>query len=245
MQPAARAFFGVDAADLTLTQAALLAGLVQSPSDDDPFINPEGATIRRNQVLDPDGRRRATSRRWRRPRPRPRPLGLAPAPAPRRGCVEASVGAYVCDFVQKYLTPRLGVSQYELEHGGYVIQTTLDPELQRSGDAAVLATLPLGDTRAATFSAVEPGTGHLLALSVNRIFGYDRNDPTQESFNLNAAPSRGAGSTYKVFVAAAALARGYSSEYTLRTSDPYYSTVYEEDDEDGKYDVRNCQPLGI
>ena len=52
IQPAARAFFGVDASALTLTQAALLAGLVQSPSDDDPFTNPEGATIRRNQVLD-------------------------------------------------------------------------------------------------------------------------------------------------------------------------------------------------
>ena len=97
--------------------------------------------------------------------------------------------------MQEYLTERLGLSQDELDHGGYIIQTTLDPELQRAGDAAVVATLPLGDTRAATFSAVEPGTGHLLALSVNRIFGYDRNDPTQESFNLNVAPSRGAGST--------------------------------------------------
>ena len=51
VQPAARAFFGVDAAALTLTQAALLAGLVHSPADDDPFTNPEGATVRRNQVL--------------------------------------------------------------------------------------------------------------------------------------------------------------------------------------------------
>src|SRR3712207_8003396 len=46
------------------------------------------------------------------------------------------------------------------------------------------------------------------------IFGYDQNDPNQESYNLNVAPSRGAGSTFKVFVAAAALARGYSSTYT-------------------------------
>ena len=228
VQPASRAFFGVDAADLTLTQAALLAGLVQSPSDDDPFTNPEGATVRRNQVLTRMAAQGYISQ-VEAAEAKAAPLGLAPRPAPRRGCVEASVGAYVCDFVQQYLTPRLGVSQYELDHNGYVIQTTLDPDLQRSGDAAVLATLPLGDTRAATFSAVEPGTGHLLALSVNRIFGYDRNDPTQESFNLNVAPSRGAGSTYKVFVAAAALARGYSSEYTLRTSDPYYSTVYEAD----------------
>ncbi|HEX2073053.1 MAG TPA: biosynthetic peptidoglycan transglycosylase, partial [Geodermatophilus sp.] len=51
VQPAARAFFGVDASALTLTQAALLAGLVQSPANDDPFTAPEAATARRNEVL--------------------------------------------------------------------------------------------------------------------------------------------------------------------------------------------------
>ena len=219
IQPAARAFFGVDASALTLTQAALLAGIVQSPRDDNPFVNPEAATIRRNQVLD-----RMAEQGYITPAQEVEaaaaPLGLAPAPAPRRGCAEASVGAYVCDFVQKYVTQRLEISQQELEHGGYVIQTTLDPELQRAGDSAVVNTLALGDTRAATFTAVQPGTGHLLAMSVNRIFGYDPNDPTQESFNLNEAANRGAGSTYKVFVAAAALARGYSTEYTLPRAEP-------------------------
>jgi membrane peptidoglycan carboxypeptidase len=166
------------------------------------------------------------------------PLGLSPAPAPRRGCVQASVGPYVCDFVQKYVTQTLGISQQELDTGGLVIQTTLDPELQRSGDAAVLNTLPLEDERVATFNAVEPGTGHLLALSVNRIFGYDVNDSTQESYNLNVAPSRGAGSTYKVFVAAAALARGYSTQYTLNAPSPYRSRVYKEDG--GPYTVENA-----
>ena len=237
VQPAARAFFGVDASALTLTQAALLAGLVQSPSEDDPFTNPEGATIRRNQVLTrmgtqgyitPEEQAAAVAA----------PLGLAPAPAPRRGCVEASVGPYVCDFVQKYLIQTLGLTQEQLDHGGYTIQTTLDPELQRSGDAAVLDTLPLEDDRAATFSAVEPGTGHLLALSVNRLFGYDLNDPRQESYNLNAAASRGAGSTYKVFVAAAALARGYSTQYTLTAPSPYVSRVYRE--AGGPYRVENA-----
>ncbi|MGY1801707.1 transglycosylase domain-containing protein [Blastococcus sp. SYSU D00922] len=237
VQPAARAYFGVDASALTLPQAALLAGLVQSPSDDDPLVNPEGATIRRNQVLD-----RMAEQGYITPEQEAEaalaPLGLAPAPAPRRGCVEASVGPYVCDFVQKYVTQTLGISQLELETGGYVIQTTLDPELQRSGDAAVLNTLPLEDERVATFSAVEPGTGHLLALSVNRIFGYDVNDPTQESYNLNVAPSRGAGSTYKVFVAAAALARGFSNQYTLTAPSPYRSRVYRE--EGGPYTVENA-----
>jgi membrane peptidoglycan carboxypeptidase len=94
------------------------------------------------------------------------------------------------------------------------------------------------------FTAVEPGTGHLLAMSVNRTFGYDRNDPTQESFNLNVAPSQGSGSTYKVFVAAAALARGYSSYYTLTAPEPYVSRVYsgpcQGRDTDGRYCVRNA-----
>jgi membrane peptidoglycan carboxypeptidase len=237
VQPAAQAYFGVDAAALTLNQAALLAGLVQSPSHDDPFVNPEAATIRRNQVLD-----RMAEQGYITPAQEAEaalaPLGLAPAPAPRRGCVEASVGPYVCDFVQRYVTQTLGISQHELETGGLVIQTTLDPELQRSGDAAVLNTLALEDSRVATFSAVAPGTGHLLALSMNRTFGYDLGDRTQESYNLMVEPSRGAGSTYKVFVAAAALARGYSTQYTLTAPSPYYSRVYKKDG--GPYPVRNA-----
>ena len=86
IQPAARAFFGVDASALTLTQAALLAGLVQSPADDDPFTNPEarpsGATR-----CSPGWPRRATSRRRRRPRRRPPCSASRP---PRRRAAAAS-----------------------------------------------------------------------------------------------------------------------------------------------------------
>jgi membrane peptidoglycan carboxypeptidase len=228
IQPAARLYFGVDATALTLPQAAMLTGLVQSPSRDDPFLNPERATFRRNQVLT-----RMAAQGYITPEQsaeaQAAPLGLTPEPAPRRGCAEASIGAYVCDFVQKYVTQELGLTPEDLARGGYTIRTTLDVELQRAGDAAVLETLPLEDTRAATFTAVEPGTGHLLAMSVNRVFGYDVADPTQESFNLNAAASAGAGSTYKVFVAAAALARGYSTTYTLDAPSPYRSRVFRAD----------------
>jgi membrane peptidoglycan carboxypeptidase len=237
VQPAAQAFFGIDAAALSLPQAALLAGLAQSPTADDPFTNPEAATERRNEVLSRMAEQgfvtveQATEAQA-------APLDLAPAPAPRRGCVEASVGPFVCDFVQRYLIQELGLTQEDLENNGYVIKTTLDVELQRAGDAAVLDTLSMGNSLAGTFTAVEPGTGHLLAMSVNRVFGYDKDDPAQESFNLNVAPSKGSGSPYKVFTAAAALARGYSSYYTLTTSDPYASRVYR--DGSGRYDVENA-----
>jgi membrane peptidoglycan carboxypeptidase len=239
IQAAARAFFGVDAADLTLPQAALLAGVIQSPSDHDPFTEPDSATARRNLVLD-----RMAAEGYVTPAEaaaaQAAPLGLDPGPAPRRGCVQALVGAYVCDFVQQYLTQDLGISQDELDSGGYTIRTTLDVALQKSGDRAVLQTLDMGQSLAGMFTAVEPGTGHLLAMSINRRFGVDRSDPAQESYNLFRHPARGAGSTYKVFVAAAALARGYSTGYTLTTSDPYTSRVYAGECPGGTYCVRNA-----
>src|SRR3954464_3979236 len=87
VQAAARAFFGVDAKALTLPQAALLSGLVQSPTHDDPFTDPERATNRRNLVL---SRRAAQGyiSQTQAAEAQAAPLGLAPAPAPRRGCVQ-------------------------------------------------------------------------------------------------------------------------------------------------------------
>ncbi|MCO7218233.1 transglycosylase domain-containing protein [Klenkia sp. PcliD-1-E] len=237
VQAAARIYFSVDAVDLTLPQAAMLAGLAQSPTNDDPTVNPDAATTRRNQVLDRMAAQGMVTSADA-AAAQAAPLGLVLGAAPPRGCVQASVGAFVCDFVQRYLTQTLGISQEQLEHDGLTIQTTLDPDLQRAGDAAVLQTLPMGDSLAGMFTAVQPGTGHLLAMSVNRVFGYDQTDPAQESYNLNVAASQGSGSTYKVFTAAAALARQYSQYYTLTTSDPYVSRVYRDGSE--PYDVENA-----
>ena len=146
VQPAARAFFGVDASALTLTQAALLAGLVQSPSDDDPFTDPEGATVRRNQVLT-----RMAAQGYITPAERDAaiaaPLGLAPGPGPAAGLrrgqrrpLRLRLRAAVPDPEPR---PDPGAARPRRPD----IQTTLDPELQRSGDAAVLNTLPLEDSR--------------------------------------------------------------------------------------------------
>jgi membrane peptidoglycan carboxypeptidase len=225
VQAAAQRYFSVNAADLTLAQAAMLAGLVQTPSSDDPITNPEGAFERRNQVLSrmhalghvTDQELAEIS---------VQPVAVAPSEPPPNGCVDALIGGFFCDFLQRHLTQTLGISQERLENGGLTIRTTLRPDIQLSGDRAVLAHRPLGDPIAAMFTAVEPGTGHVLAMSVNRRFGYDVNDPAQESVNLNLAASQGAGSTYKVFVAASALERGFPAWHTLTTSDPYVSRVY-------------------
>ncbi|WNV75311.1 transglycosylase domain-containing protein [Geodermatophilus sp. DSM 44513] len=225
VQAAAQAYFGVDAADLDLPQAAMLAGLVQTPAADNPLADPERARERRNVVLarmhaqglvtDAQLAEVAAT-----------PVQTAPAPAPPNGCAGAVLGGFFCDFLQRHLIGTLGVTQEQLETGGLTIRTTLRADLQRSADAAVLATQPMGDPVAAVFTAVEPGTGAVLAMSANRVFGHDVDDPAQESVNLNVVASKGSGSTYKVFVATAALERGLPPTHTITAPEPYTSRVY-------------------
>jgi membrane peptidoglycan carboxypeptidase len=225
IQAAAQRYFSIDAADLTLAQAAMLAGLVQTPSNDDPLTNPDAALERRNQVLQRMhdlGHLGAEELA----EIAARPMAVAPSEPPPNGCVDAVIGGFFCDFLQRHLTQTLGIPLERLEDGGLTIRTTLRPDLQASADRAVVTQLAVGDPLAAMFTAVEPGTGRVLAMSVNRRFGYDVADPAQESVNLNVAASQGAGSTYKVFVAAAALERGIPPSNTITTSDPYVSRVY-------------------
>jgi membrane peptidoglycan carboxypeptidase len=207
---------------------------VQRPGLDDPIANPENATLRRNQVLQrmfdlghiTEQELADIS---------PHPVQVQPGVPPPNGCIDAALGGFFCAYVLDYLTGTLGLTSDEIDNGGLTISTTLRPDMQTAGDQAVLNTLPMGDELAAMYTAVEPGTGHLLAMSVNRRYGCA--EPDCESVILNAAYSQGAGSTYKTFVAAAALERGFSQYYTLTTSNPYVSRVYK----DGRrpYDVEN------
>ncbi|MPQ98043.1 penicillin-binding protein [Modestobacter sp. I12A-02628] len=225
IQAAARTYFSVDAKDLTLAQASVLAGLVQSPGQDDPLVNPEKATERRNQVLArmhtlghiTDQELADVSAA---------PIPVAEGPKPPNGCANAALGAYFCDYLQTYLVQNLGITKTQLENSGWTIQTTIDPQLQTLGDAAVLETVPMsgGNDLAGVFTAVEPGTGHVKAMSVNRRYGCTEYEC--ESVNLNVVPTAGAGSTFKVFVAAAALIEGFGSNYTITTSSPYTSKVF-------------------
>jgi membrane peptidoglycan carboxypeptidase len=225
VQAAAQTYFSTDAADLTLPQAAVLAGLVQSPSADDPLRHPDAAATRRNEVLtrmhdlghlsaaDLTSLTAA-------------PVAVQPGPRSTEGCQGATVGGFFCNYLQHYLTDTLTISQQQLEHGGLTIQTTLNPDIQRAGDQAVLQTLSESDPRAGIYTVVEPGTGKVLAMSVNRRFGCS--DPDCTSVNLNASAAAGSGSTYKLFTATAALESGYALDFTQTTSDPYVSRVYKQ-----------------
>ncbi|GHE11984.1 penicillin-binding protein [Klenkia taihuensis] len=224
IQAAAQRYFSVNAVDLDLAQASVLAGLVQSPTNDDPLANPENAQARRDTVLTrmhqlghiTDQELADTLAQ---------PVATAEGQPPARNCTDASLGGFFCAYLQTHLLG-LGMTQQQIDNGGYTIQTTLRPDMQAAGDQAVLNTLPMGDSLAGIYTAVEPGTGHVLAMSVNRQYCSDAANPACESVVLNTASSQGSGSTYKVFTAAAALEQGYSQYYTLTTGNSYTSRVF-------------------
>src|SRR3712207_2159349 len=128
IQAAAQKYFSVNAADLTLPQAAMLAGLVQSPTNDDPLANPENAVVRRDQALlrmhslghisdqelaELQGQ----------------PVAVAEGQDPPNGCIDAALGGFFCAYVMQHLSA-LGLTPQQIDDGGYTIQTTLQPIMQ-------------------------------------------------------------------------------------------------------------------
>ncbi|MGY4709797.1 transglycosylase/D,D-transpeptidase PonA2 [Mycolicibacterium sp. CBM1] len=210
IQDAAQTYFGVDASQLNWQQAALLAGLVQSTSALNPYTNPDGALARRNLVLDtmidnlPDKADELRAAKQ-------EPLGILPQPNELpRGCIAAGDRAFFCDYVQEYLA-RAGISKEQLAKGGYLIKTTLDPDVQNSVKQAV-DSLAAPDIQgiASVMSVVMPGkSAHpVTAMVSNRTYGLDSalgETMQPQPFSL---VGDGAGSIFKIFTTAAALDMG-------------------------------------
>ena len=210
IQDAAQTYFGINASELNWQQAALLAGLVQSTSTLNPYANPDGALARRNLVLDTmidnlpehaDELRAAKAE----------PLGILPQPNELpRGCIAAGDRAFFCDYVLDYLA-RAGISKEQVAKGGYMIKTTLDPDVQIPVKSAIdgIASPDL-DGVASVMSVIKPGkdSHRVLAMASNRTYGLntDAGETMQpQPFSL---VGDGAGSIFKIFTTAAALDMG-------------------------------------
>jgi membrane peptidoglycan carboxypeptidase len=210
IQDAAQTYFGVNASDLNWQQAALLAGLVQSTSTLNPYTNPDGALARRNVVLDtmidnlPEhaGELRAAKEL---------PLGILPQPNELpRGCIAAGDRAFFCDYALEYLA-RAGISKEQVAKGGYMIKTTLDPDVQVPVKSAIdgIASPDLAGV-ASVMSVIKPGkSSHpVLAMGSNRTYGLN----TAAGETMQPQPfslvGDGAGSIFKIFTTAAALDMG-------------------------------------
>lgn len=219
-------YFGVHASKLTLPQAATLAGIVQSPVSYDPLTNPKLSQRRRDVVL-----RRMndlgmiSNAEFVTANVTPMAKTLHPTQPPN-GCT-SSVAPFFCNYVIKIIKtdPTFGKTAADrlafLARGGYTIRTTLASDAQATAQAAIVRKVPMTDRHGAAITVVQPGTGNILVMAQNRLWGtkkgvqfttYNYNvdqrapktaaNPVQSSFNGVGFQT---GSTFKPFVLAAAL----------------------------------------
>ena len=210
---ASRAYFNKDLKDITLPEAALLAGLIQRPSYLSPYRHPERALERRNVVLESMVETRAITREQAE-KAKAAPLKLAPPN------VEASDAPYFVDMVRDTVISKF--NEHELNDQSYRIYTTLDPDLQKAAAQSVEMGIKLVDEQVkklrtkkvkvgkkietqvepgpqaqVALVALDPHTGAVLALVGGRDYGWSQ---------LNhAVAKRPTGSIFKPFVYAAAV----------------------------------------
>jgi len=200
MKEAARVYFGKELRDVTLAEAATLAGMIQSPAHYSPLRHAEAARVRRNTVLAAMQELGSiTAEQYK--TASEEPVVVAPAPA-----VDNSLAPYFVDYVN-----RLAESEFETSGSLKRIYTTIDLELQQAAEAAVKRQLDRLDTLyarqnlkpQAALVALDPHTGNILAMVGGRNYA-------ETQLNRATDAHRQPGSTFKPFVYAAAIEDGMS-----------------------------------
>ena len=233
IQVASQVYFSKNASQLTLPEAALLAGIVQSPTAYDPFAHPAAALQRRSEVL---GRMAALHyiSKATELAAENSPLGLKRSYAPLdTGCTSpaAAKSAFFCDYVQHVLELNYPTVWNAIEEsGGLAIHTTLNMQDQRAADHAVDYVEPPANRavnpgrNADTEVLIQPGTGAVRAIAVNRPFG---NGPGQDDIDYAVNAQYGGdytgvqtGSSSKIFTLITALKQGIPFGHTIKLENP-------------------------
>ncbi|MEV0115348.1 transglycosylase domain-containing protein [Streptomyces sp. NPDC050844] len=231
VEAASQRYFSKPAKDLKIQEAALLAGIVQSPSRYDPVNDTQEATKRRNVVI----QRMAETHditQTEAEAAKKKPLGLKVS-KPKNGCITAVSGAgFFCDYVREVFLsdPVFGKTKEDRakvwNQGGLQIKTTLDPQAQQSVQASIKDHVNQTDDVATAATIVEPGTGKILGMGQSRPYGINlKANETSMNLSVDQDMRGGAGyqpgSTFKPIVAAAALEGGmpptksYGSPYEM------------------------------
>jgi membrane peptidoglycan carboxypeptidase len=261
IQAAAKRYFNVDVAQLTLPQATLLAGLVKNPTAYDPIQHPKAAADRRDLVLDAMrthdhvSAADATAAKA-------APVQLNPQPHSADACADSSAPFFCAQIRQNLLADRSFAASTEaarklLFDGGLTIHTTLDPVAEAAADSSARSIVPPGNRVAAGVAMVQPGTGKVLALTENRDYG-----ATSDGQNSSATTdfvhtkevyptketSFAPGSTFKMFALATALEEGLPLSTTIMSPGCYHSDRFpnpKPDDCYGNADPSEAGPYSL
>ena len=210
IKSAARLYFDCEVDQLALEESALLVGLLPRPNSYTPLRHPERARRQRNLVLYSMADNGAIT-------PVERDSLRNEPIATRRGSHEETYGIapYFVEYVRQQMQREFGMATYR---EGFVVHTTLDSRLQQIAEkhfdteiskvqkkvdkylAAVRATQSVRDSAVvqAAFVAMDPATGHILAMIGGRDFGHSK-------FNRATQAERQPGSAFKPFVYTAAI----------------------------------------
>ena len=218
MQSAARHYFGIDASQLSVAQAALLAGLVQNPGQTDPVNNLQAALDRRVEVLEAQVRYQGM----------PQSIADAAAAEPydpawvrsaSNGC-QGTRYPFVCDYAARVLTSdqmtQLGATPEErrntLNRAGLTIKLFVNPWHQDVAQNAVSSIVGPEDAVIAVADTVDPRTGQIVAMAQSRPVMGDGPGETRWNYSvrydMGGADGYLFGSTFKTWTAAAAIQQG-------------------------------------
>ncbi len=220
VQAASLTYFDKDVREITLPQAALLAGLPQAPTAYNPFENPDAARARRNVVLEEMAQQGFIPREVAE-RAKKAGLDLERGQAYRRKREE-----YFFEYVRQVLIDRYGEKQ--VQNGGFKVYTTIDPALQSVARSAIRENLYYDDDPDAAVVMIDSQKGFIRAMASSQRFS------EENQFNLATQALRQPGSVFKTFVL---------TESIRQQINPY-STLYESkrltftDDHYGPIDVK-------
>lgn len=228
VEAASQRYFSKSASELNYLEAALLAGLVQSPVQYDPLTHPEAAQERRDTVL-------ATMLDQGVITQEEYDEGIATTvdsmlhpTVSSEGCSGAdSSKAYFCDYVlsQFLEDPTFGATRIERERllktQGITIRTTLDSAKQDAAYASLTNAIPVGDASGLNDALVslDPRTGKVLAMAQNTTYGIEAG---QTMSNYAADGNFQVGSTFKVFTLLQWFKEGHSAYETVGSANTFY-----------------------
>jgi penicillin-binding protein 1A len=224
-EAAAQTYFSKSATQLTLVQAALLAGLPQAPTTDDPILNPHAALARRNEVLRAmwkNGYITAAKLRS----AEKKPLLLRPG--------HLYTQLHQPNFFG-WATQQLAesLSQRQVELGGLKARTTLDTRLQGLALHSISSVLRTSTDPAAALVAIDPRNGAVKAMVDYLPSG------RRMQFNFATQAHRSTGSSFKPITLATALAEGDSLYSTFYGPAELHITTPACQDKNGAWDVHN------